>query len=77
MLLEKMRCDAYGAKSEKLERNVDQWELKLEELESDQAADEVVGTTRLRQCMVRRATARGSVAEKTSLRKCIRPLSGD
>lgn len=42
LLLEKMRHDAYGAKSEKLDRNVDQLELKLEELESDQAADEVV-----------------------------------
>jgi hypothetical protein len=28
-------------------------------------------------CMVRRETARGSLGEKTSLRKCIRPLSGD
>jgi hypothetical protein len=28
-------------------------------------------------CMVRRRTARGSLVEKTSLRKCIRPLSGD
>jgi transposase len=42
LLLEKMRRDVYGAKSEKLERNLDQLELKLEELESDQAADEVV-----------------------------------
>jgi len=42
LLLEKMRRDAYGAKSEKLERNLDQLEFKLEELESDQAADEVV-----------------------------------
>jgi hypothetical protein len=42
LLLEKMRRDAYGAKSEKLDRNVDQLELKLEELESDQAADEVI-----------------------------------
>jgi transposase len=42
LLLEKMRRDAYGAKSEKLDRNVDQLEFKLEELESDQAADEVV-----------------------------------
>ena len=42
LLLEKMRRDAYGAKSEKHERNVDQLELKLEELESDQAADDVV-----------------------------------
>lgn len=41
LLLEKMRRDAYGAKSEKLDRNADQLELKLEELESDQAADEV------------------------------------
>jgi transposase len=36
-----MRRDAYGAKSEKLDRSVDQLELKLEELESDQAAEEV------------------------------------
>ncbi len=42
LLLEKMRRDAYGARSEKLERSVDQLELKLEELESDQGADEVV-----------------------------------
>ena len=42
LLLEKMRRDAYGARSEKLERSVDQMELKLEELESDQGADEVV-----------------------------------
>lgn len=42
LLLEKMRRDAYGAKSEKLDRNVDQLELKLEELQSDQAADEVI-----------------------------------
>jgi transposase len=42
LLLEKMRRDAYGAKSEKHERNIDQLELKLEELESDQASDEVV-----------------------------------
>lgn len=41
LLFEKMRRDAYGAKSEKLDRNIDQLELKLEELESDQAADEV------------------------------------
>jgi transposase len=41
LLIEKMRREAYGAKSEKLDRNVDQLELKLEELESDQAADEV------------------------------------
>ena len=31
----------------------------------------------VRICMVRRATARGSLAEKTSLRQCIRPLCGD
>lgn len=42
LLIEKMRRDAYGAKSEKLERSVDQLQLKLEELESEQAADEVV-----------------------------------
>ncbi len=42
LLLEKMCRDAYGAKSEKLDRNVDQLELKLEELQSDQAADEVI-----------------------------------
>lgn len=42
LLIEKMRRDAYGAKNEKLERSVDQLQLKLEELESDQAADEVV-----------------------------------
>jgi len=42
LLIEKMRRDAYGAKSEKHERNVDQLELKLEELQSDQAADDVV-----------------------------------
>lgn len=42
LLIEKMRRDAYGASSEKHERNIDQLELKLEELESDQAADEVV-----------------------------------
>ncbi len=42
LLIEKMRRDAYGAKSEKLERSVDQLQLKLEELESDRAADEVV-----------------------------------
>lgn len=41
LLLEKMRRDAYGAKSEKLDRSVDQLELQLEELESDQAAEEV------------------------------------
>ena len=41
LLIEKMRREAYGAKSEKLDRNIDQLELKLEELESDQAADEV------------------------------------
>ncbi len=29
------------------------------------------------ECMVRRRTARGSLVEKTSLRKCIRPLGGD
>ena len=28
-------------------------------------------------CMVRRATAGGSLVEKTSLRKCIRPFCGD
>jgi len=27
--------------------------------------------------MVRRGTARGSLVEKTSLRKCIRPFGGD
>ncbi len=42
LLLEKMRHNAYGAKSEKHERNVDQLELKLEELVSGQAADDVV-----------------------------------
>lgn len=42
LLIEKMRRDAYGASSEKHERNIDQLELKLEELESDQAADDVV-----------------------------------
>jgi transposase len=41
LMLDKMRHDAYGAKSEKFERNTDQLELKLEELESDQAAEEV------------------------------------
>jgi transposase len=41
LMLDKMRHDAYGAKSEKLERNTDQLELKLEELESEQAAEEV------------------------------------
>ena len=41
LVIEKLRRDAFGAKSEKLDRNVDQLELKLEELESDQAADEV------------------------------------
>src|SRR6266567_1022658 len=41
LMLDKTRHDAYGAKSEKLERNTDQLELKLEELESDQAAEEV------------------------------------
>jgi hypothetical protein len=30
-----------------------------------------------RECMVRRATARGILVEKTSLRKCIRPSGGD
>ena len=30
-----------------------------------------------RECMVRRPTARGSLVEKTSLRKCIRPFGGD
>jgi hypothetical protein len=29
------------------------------------------------QCMVPRATARGSLGEKTNLRQCIRPLNGD
>jgi transposase len=42
LLIEKMRRDVYGASSEKHERNIDQLELKLEELESDQAADDVV-----------------------------------
>lgn len=42
LLLEKMRRNVYGASSEKLERNIDQLELKLEELESDQATDEIV-----------------------------------
>ena len=42
LLIEKMRRNAYGARSEKLERSVDQLQLKLEELESDQAEDEVV-----------------------------------
>ena len=28
-------------------------------------------------CMVRRTTARGNVREKSSLRKCIRPVVGD
>jgi hypothetical protein len=32
---------------------------------------------RWRLCMVRRATARESLGEETSLRQCIRPLSGD
>jgi transposase len=41
LVIEKLRRDTFGAKSEKLDRNVDQLELKLEELESDQAADEV------------------------------------
>lgn len=41
LLLEKMRRDVYGTSSEKLERNIDQLELKLEELESEQTADEV------------------------------------
>ena len=40
LVIEKLRRDTFGAKSEKLDRNVDQLELKLEELESDQAADE-------------------------------------
>jgi transposase len=41
LLLEKMRRNVYGASSEKLERDVDQLELRLEDLESDKAADEV------------------------------------
>jgi hypothetical protein len=40
LVIAKLRRDAYGAKSEKVDRNVDQLELKLEELETDQAADE-------------------------------------
>lgn len=41
LLLEKMRRNMYGASSEKLERDVDQLELRLEDLESDKAADEI------------------------------------
>jgi transposase len=39
--IEKMRHDKYGASSEKHDRNLDQLEFKLEELESQQAASSV------------------------------------
>lgn len=40
----KLRHDKYGASSEKTDRNLDQLEFKLEELESEQAAAAVVVT---------------------------------
>jgi transposase len=40
LIIEKMQRSMFGAKSEKLERNVSQLQLQLEELESDQAASE-------------------------------------
>jgi len=41
LMIEKLQRSAYGASSEKLERNVGQLQLQLEELESDQAAHEI------------------------------------
>jgi transposase len=41
LMIEKLQRSAYGASSEKLERNVGQLQLQLEELESDQAAQEI------------------------------------
>lgn len=41
LLIEKLQRSMYGASSEKLERNVGQLQLQLEELESDQAASEI------------------------------------
>jgi transposase len=43
LVIEKLQRSAYGASSEKLERNVGQLQLQLEELESDQAASELAG----------------------------------
>jgi transposase len=40
--IEKLRRDKYGASCEEVDRNLDQLELKLEELESAQAAEEAV-----------------------------------
>jgi transposase len=41
LVIEKLQRSAYGASSEKLERNIGQLQLQLEELETDQAASEI------------------------------------
>ena len=41
LVIEKLQRSAYGASSEKLERNIGQLQLQLEELETDQTASEI------------------------------------
>src|ERR1700731_584350 len=41
LVIEKLQRSAYGSSSEKLERNIGQLQLQLEELETDQVASEI------------------------------------